>query len=251
MRQIAAVTDTDAAWEAWGRLDPYFGVITNPRFRRTNMTDKERQEFFESGRLHVEHVLGTVRAQLGPSFHPASILDFGCGVGRTLVHFAKVAPQVVGVDVSSSMLREARCNCDKEGLDNVQLLLADDGLTSLSGRFALVHSFIVFQHIPVDRGRTLLRRLLSSLAPGGVGALHFLYSKAIYANTHGAPPAPTTESIRNHIPAQPAVDPEIQMNPYNLNELFFLFQEHNIHRLNVELTDHGGEFGLFAYFRVP
>ena len=49
----------------------------------------------------------------------------------------------------------------------------------------------------------------------------------------------------------PPHDPEIQMNPYNVNELFFKLQSVGIHKFHVEFTDHGGELGLFLYFQKP
>ena len=38
---------------------------------------------------------------------------------------------VVGVDISPSMLAEARRNCDREGLDNVVLAPSDDDLSGV------------------------------------------------------------------------------------------------------------------------
>src|SRR5271163_1663522 len=73
---------TDIAWEEWGRRDPYFGVITDPRFRRAEMDDAVRREFFQSGESHVHGVLATIRKHLHPTFAPRTALDFGCGVGR-------------------------------------------------------------------------------------------------------------------------------------------------------------------------
>ena len=45
---------TDSAWEAWGKQDPYYGVITDPKFRKSALTNEAKQEFFEPGRIHAE-----------------------------------------------------------------------------------------------------------------------------------------------------------------------------------------------------
>ena len=66
------------------------------------------------------------------------------------------AERVVGVDVSPSMLAEARRNCDARGARNVELLAADR-LGTLAPEFDLVHSFIVLQHIPPRHRRADLR----------------------------------------------------------------------------------------------
>jgi ubiquinone/menaquinone biosynthesis C-methylase UbiE len=51
-----------------------------------------------------------IRRHINPEFAPRKILDFGCGVGRSPVAFAAMAEEVVGLDVSPAMLREARAN---------------------------------------------------------------------------------------------------------------------------------------------
>ena len=250
---------TDIAWEEWGRKDPYFGVITDPKFRRAELTDAARNEFFESGRAHVDYVLRMIRQYISPSFQPTSVLDFGCGVGRLLVHFAPTAAEVVGVDVSTSMLEEAQRNCDEFGVSNVRLFPSDDRLTALAGsHYELIHSFIVFQHMAPERGREIFRRLLDHLVVGGIAAVHFSYSKTCYAPTNGvAPPAPATTSIPGALriwrastaAPPPDADPEMQMNPYHLNELLFILQGAGVRRFHVEFTDHGGELGVFLFFQ--
>lgn len=248
---MTPISNTDLAWEEWGRRDPYFGVITDQKFRRSKLDDQARTEFFESGRRHVDYVMKMIHTYIDPNFRPSSIVDFGCGAGRLVVPFAQVAQQVVGLDVSPSMLNEARRNCASFRLNNVRLLLSDDELTGLTGEYDLVHSYIVFQHIPPERGRVILRRLLDFIAPGGMGAIHVLYGKRIHAETYGMPPPKSGNglpSLMKRVLA-PDADPEMQMNPYLLNEFLFLLQSAGVHRLHIEYTDHGGELGVFIFFR--
>jgi hypothetical protein len=47
------------------------------------------------------------------------------------------------------------------------------------------------------------------------------------------------------------VDPEIQMNPYNVNQILFAMQSTGISRFHTEFTDHGGELGVFIFFQTP
>ncbi len=246
---------TDNAWEEWGKRDPYFGVITHPKFRRSGMDDHIKREFFESGELDVHRVLTTIRKHIDAAFVPRTVLDFGCGVGRLLIPFAKIADEVVGLDVSRSMLQEARRNCDEHQLQNVRLFPSDDALSGLTDSFDLIHSCIVFQHIPVDRGRAIFAQLLRHLRAGGVGAVHLTYSKTHFAETHGiAPPSPPLPLLSAQASVQPGstdADPEIQMNPYNMNEILFLIQKQGILHFQTEFTDHGGELGVFLFFQKP
>jgi SAM-dependent methyltransferase len=240
---------TDAAWEEWGQRDPYYGVITDPQFRRSALNEHSKRAFFESGAAHAHHVLTVIRNHINPQFAPRRILDFGCGVGRVLVPFAAVAEEVVGVDVSQSMLEEAQRNCDERHVRNARLLSSGDDLSTLPGAFDLIHSCIVFQHIPVERGRAILSRLLRRLSTAGVAAIHVTYSKSRFAATHGAAPAGTESPPRpSELPTPGTSDPEIQMNSYNMNEILFTIQRQGAQRLYAEFSDHGGELGVFLFF---
>jgi SAM-dependent methyltransferase len=254
---------TDAAWEEWGRRDPYYGVITHPKFRRDAITEQDRREFFESGQAHVDHVMRVIRSCINSAFAPNSILDFGCGVGRIVIPFAALGSETVGLDVSASMLQEARRNCDERQLTNVGLVLSDDALSSLTGQFDLIHSFIVFQHIPPQRGKAIFANLLAHLAPGGAAAVHFGYAKRPLriapvdepAPPIAEPPQPVVEPAQTIVDpssaATPPADPEMQMNLYTVNELFCVMQDRGVHQFHVEFTDHGGELGIFLFFGVP
>jgi 2-polyprenyl-3-methyl-5-hydroxy-6-metoxy-1,4-benzoquinol methylase len=241
---------TDTAWEEWGRRDPYFGVITDPKFRSVGINEYAKQEFFASGESHVRGVLSTIRKHIDPGFAPRAALDFGCGVGRLLIPFAKAAQEVVGLDVSPSMLQEARRNCDQHGVQNVRLIQSDDALSNLIGPFDLIHSSIVFQHIPVERGRALFEKLLLQLSAGGVGAIQLTYSKTRFASTHGLAPPELPRVDTPNLRADSDADPVMQMNPYNLNEILFLMQRRGVSQFHAEYTDHGGELGVFLFFQA-
>jgi SAM-dependent methyltransferase len=240
--------DTDGEWERWGAQDPYFGVITNPEFRRENLGEVEKQRFFASGHDQAEHVIRVCREKIDSSFMPRRVLDFGCGVGRVTLALAAVAETVVGLDVSESMLREAENNRIDHSITNVIFVKSDDDLSSLPGSFDLIHSFIVFQHLEVHRGRQMFAKLIDRLAPGGLFAAHFTYGKARHAASFGRPPP--TELAPLHVnPDDVQRDPVMLMNPYDVNELLFVMQLAGVKKFFTEFTDHGGELGVFLYFQ--
>ncbi len=248
---------TDSAWEEWGRQDPYFGVLTEPKYRKSVLTAEAKKEFFDVGQAHAEYLMHMIKQRIDPVFQPQSILDFGCGVGRLVIPFARLAAEVVGMDVSSAMLLETKKNCDEQGIDNVQLFMSDDELSLLTRQFDLIHSYIVFQHISPDRGRRIFGNLLRHIRVGGVGAIHLTYSKSNYEDTHGLapplapPPIMSTTDISPPIPdaLPPGADPEMQMNPYHMNEVLFSLQSAGVSRFHTEFTDHGGELGVFVFFQ--
>lgn len=263
--------NTDVEWEKWGKSDPYFAVLTHQKFRNENLTPESKEEFFESGKSHVNQVLKTCREHFDQDFEPDAVLDFGCGTGRLVIPFAGIASQVVGLDVSDSMLDEARKNCEEQSLRNVRLIKSDDNLSNLHGQFDLVNSFIVFQHIPVERGGKLFTRLLDHLNEGGICAIHVLYSMPVQESIEEPPPDSLARKANRRFwrlvnilkrsgqatagneEATETVepDPEMQMNPYDLNEIFLTAQSAGIQRIFFEFTDHGGALGTYLYFQKP
>jgi SAM-dependent methyltransferase len=79
------------------------------------------QSRFDALAAEGVHIHG--EADLVESFHPASVLDAGCGTGRVVIELARRGIEVVGVEVDRSMLTEARRRAP--GLEWVEADLAD------------------------------------------------------------------------------------------------------------------------------
>lgn len=262
--------NSDAEWEKWGEKDPYFGVITIEKFRNRNLSKESKMEFFNSGREHVRNVIEVSRRFLDSGFSPKKVLDFGCGVGRLVMPFCEIVEQVVGLDVSESMLKEALNNCNEYSVQNVRLIKSDDKLSSLKGSYDLIHSFIVFQHIPVERGMHILTNLLSHLEDGGICAIQFIYSSP-YSQWLSHATIGKQVKLFKKIKRQVKIlmkivrdlsetrkslnlsdkDAEIQMNLYNLDEILLLIQSLGTTNLHVEFTDNSGVLGVYLYFQKP
>ncbi len=260
---------TDDDWRDWGERDPYFAVLTDPAFRRSCLDGAARDAFFASGEYHVDMLAACARRHVDPQFSFGRTLDFGCGVGRILIPLARRASSVTGVDISPAMLAEARRNCELAGVSNVVFALSDDTLSALDGLFDFVHSFIVLQHIDAGRARAFFARLVELVAPGGVAALHVMYSLSDSADRFGRPRPfglrPRTSSALHAwmhrwgsrmglVPRNPAdgrPDPHLQMNPLSLNEMMFVIQRSGALDAHVEFTDHGGGLGVLLMFRRP
>jgi SAM-dependent methyltransferase len=270
---------SDREWERWGATDPYFGVITEPRFRSANLTAEDLAAFFRSGQDHVDAVVRACRRHFGSGFAPRSVFDFGCGVGRALIPFARLADRVVGLDVSASMIAEAGRNVRRAGLDNVVLVKSDGDLSTVHGSFDLVHSVIVLQHIEVDRGMALIEQLVALAAQDGVLALHLTYGKTHVPHRYGQalPPEQPLPPPRRHpvrrllapiarpilrplrrmldgerlvapgIPETVPLEPEMHMHSYSLSQVFYVLQACGAREVFAEFTDHGGELGVLLY----
>src|SRR3990172_4801439 len=169
----------DKEWEKFGKKEPYYGVMTLDKFRKDKLDNKSIDEFIQSGRDHVEYVMDTIWTCVNPGFSPSRALDFGCGVGRCAIPLANACPHVVGIDISDSMLEEARKNCIEKSVTNLELVKSGDDLSNVLGEFDLINSSFVFQHIPPGRGEKIFKRLVELLTDNGVAVVDFLIHRDV------------------------------------------------------------------------
>ena len=222
---------THKGWDYFGRSDPYYAVLTEQHYHRTNLNEEARSRFFETGQLHMNEALDTIKSQLNGSFRPNRGLDFGCGVGRLAIPMAAICNSVVAADVSQFMLKEAEENCKRIGITNVEFVRSDDELHGISGPFDLINSHLVFQHIPRKQGMKMFRRLLEMLNDGGVGVFHFTYfrrSSIIIRFVYWIRKSSRfMNGLANLILKRPLGYPMMEMNEYQLNEVFRALQENS------------------------
>lgn len=244
--------NTDVAWEKIGANNPYYGVLTFEEYRHSNISEETREIFFQSGLTHIESILQKIRSNIDKEFTINRALDFGCGVGRLVIPLSKIAQEVTGVDVSESMLEEAKKNCEKYSIKNVKFIKSDDDLSRLSGKYNLIHSFIVFQHIPTKRGRILFKNILEHLEEGGVCILHFTYASNLKRKK-------LVSLIKKYIPLgnnfinlakrRNFFEPPMQMNAYDINDLLAVIQNFGIKNCFIDFTSHMNELGVIIYFQ--
>jgi SAM-dependent methyltransferase len=245
--------DSDQDWERLARTDPYFAVLTEPKYHG-ELSESDRAEFFRTGEAHVTEVLSIIRSRLHPTFAPARALDFGCGVGRLLIPLAARCREVTGVDVSPAMLEEARRNCDAAGASHVRLVKSEDTLAELETGFDFVHSYIVLQHIPVERGERLVRELAGRLAPDGIGVFHVTYlhppasplRRLLYWARTRLPGAHWALNIAR---GRPASTPMMQANRYSVTRLLDILSGAGCPEVHVRFTNHDGYRGVLLFAR--
>lgn len=132
-----------------------------------SMTAESRAEFFASGEAYVSRILRDIGRVTDAGFSPSSVLDFRCGVGRLVIPFAQRAGQVVGADISPSMIAEAKHDCSAAKVLGFESVESEGGLNRIHGTFGLVRSYIVLKQILWKRGRNILHALADHVAPGG------------------------------------------------------------------------------------
>ncbi len=231
--------DANKEWEKFGRKDPYFGVISHDKFRKQNLTEAAMAEFFQSGHEHVDYVMATIRAYVHHGFSPNRVLDFGCGVGRCTIPLARISKDVLGLDVSPSMLEEARRNCKMQQVANAEFAHCDDLLSGVGGAFDLIHSVFVFQNVPRERGMKLFKRLTELLSEDGIGAIQFLFerevSRAIQRLGVLRKKVPLVHGLANWLHGKPFSEPLMEKNVYDLNALIGILARAGCGNLHISL----------------
>jgi 2-polyprenyl-3-methyl-5-hydroxy-6-metoxy-1,4-benzoquinol methylase len=154
----------DRAWEDWGSVDPLYAILTDPKYRHGG---GDRTEFLATGETFAASIVHQCDA-LGLARDRGRALDFGCGVGRVTAPLSHVFDEVVGVDISESMVDTARrlhadrVNCSFEVQRTNDLRRYDDGT------FDLVLCVLVLQHMATREAMLgYLAEFARVLRPGG------------------------------------------------------------------------------------
>lgn len=244
---------SDADWEKWGQQDPYFGVLTHDKFRNVSIEDN-REEFFSTGQEFVDTVLARHSTCFGP-LKTVRALDFGCGVGRLTLALADRFDEVRGIDISPSMLAEAEKNARAEAkADRVTFGLSDDDLSQATGQYDLVFSFIVLQHIPVDRGMAIIRRLIGRVRPCGAFFLHVsTWPRPTLANRVAArlKSSPALMGLYNLARRRSFGQPTMLMGNYPLGAVLKLLHDAGVSDVVAIPESHGGIFTVGLLGRMP
>jgi SAM-dependent methyltransferase len=99
----AARLASNEEWQAWGRLDPLYGVAAIPG--RADANPWTDEAFYEMGAIDW-NLFRPKWEQYG--VRRGSCVEIGCGAGRLTAHLARYFHSVHGLDVSAGMIEYAR-----------------------------------------------------------------------------------------------------------------------------------------------
>jgi len=106
-------------------------------------------------------------------------LDFGCGTGRSTRFLRQLGFEVVGVDISTEMIAQARA-IDPQG--DYRLIPGDDMCALPRAGFSLIQSAFTFDNIPGGETKVgLFRGLHELLRPDGI-LVNIVSAPEIYTN---------------------------------------------------------------------
>ncbi len=217
----------DPGWEAFASREPYFAVLTAPKFLRQNLTPEHEREFFASGEELIDWIFHVIE-RLSPNFSPMSTLEYGCGPGRLAVPLARRPGALVAVDRSPAMLDAARREAARQGITHIEFRTPAELFTT-PRKFDFVSCIHVLQRLPEDQGLELLRALMERLASGSIGVFQVPY------RTAAAPTVRASRWIREYVPlangignvlrGKPFGDPYIAAHTYDLDRVLGLFDD--------------------------
>ncbi len=116
-----------------------------------------------------------------PVMEGASVLDLACGTGQNFPLLAERIGglgQIVGVDISSGMLRGARCRVKRDGLRNISLVQMDaaqfsrDVLQIQTGLSFIDFIICTYAFTSMHHWEAAFRSSWALLKPGGTYLIH-------------------------------------------------------------------------------
>lgn len=159
---LPATDDMHRRWDRFAREDPMFYIATARRAWTP-------EAFLESGRSTAEGVMKWI----GDDVPRRRMLDLGCGLGRTAVHFADSFDLVEAIDISPTMIEKARALCPRT---NIRFSVGSGSDLGQLGddHFDAVFCRLMFQHIP-DRQviASYLWEIARVLQPQGKAVVQF------------------------------------------------------------------------------
>ena len=135
-------------------FDQYAGQYEAILAAQTNFFDGDSNYFARYKIELAQQLVGNV----------ATVLDFGCGIGRSMPHLREVFPnaEIVGCDPSNESLRD--------GPQAKSIIRFSRWTTAKIRKFDLVIATCVFHHIPPQDRQIAIRYCYSRLKAGG----HFI-----------------------------------------------------------------------------
>jgi SAM-dependent methyltransferase len=149
-----------------GILDASGLPVPPPRLRVEVAGTAGLEWFLDSGRQQAGIIRAAAERNDAPLESTGSLLDFGCGCGRVLRHWAGLdGPEIYGSDYNERLVGWCAANLPFVTASANELA---PPLRYEDGQFGLVYAISVFTHLPHDLERDWIDELSRIVAPGGL-----------------------------------------------------------------------------------
>ena len=162
-------------WDRRAEADPYYWVAA---------TQEADLESYHASASKDCDVFLTGLEGLGTELADGSLLDLGCGIGRMTALLGSHFKSVVGVDVSSQMIEQARALHGDQ--DNVSFLVNSGAdLSELEDQsFRVICSYSVLPHLPPDIVEAYFKEMGRILEFDGVVRYQFWVGPSHHPEDH-------------------------------------------------------------------
>lgn len=190
------------------------------------------------GRRHVALYEKSRRA-LGGEATPTRVLEWGCGGGANAVHFAPLASEYVGVEVSAETLdecaRQVRSRTEAPFVPvRIDVAHPEAALAALTEPIDLFLCFYVFELLPSQEyGARVLRIAERCLRPGGMAIIQMKYDDGRW----------TSRSRRRAYRLGLA-----DMTTYRIERFWALLEQVGLSPQSIHLAPRGELDDRYAYF---
>ncbi len=155
------------AWEHMGEETAHYSVLSNDVFLPENLHDSI-DSFWASGEPEASQAIKAL-TQYGASKLSEKVgVEYGCGVGRVTVNFARHFKTVHAYDISRNHLKLALARANEQAVSNIEFHECSKDFRVAIEPCDFFYSVIVLQHNPPPVIHELLRLALNALNPGGV-----------------------------------------------------------------------------------
>ena len=151
----------ELSWEEKAVTNPLYAVMSVEEFVDSTVPTKEElNRFYRDGVKKASSLIKPWMIECNASTN-TKVLEFGCGMGRLAHGVSQFHPSehVFGIDISETMIDYARKQM--ELANNYQSIGRNGEFPFETGKFDLVYSYAVFQHIAT---RSVVEKSISEIA---------------------------------------------------------------------------------------
>ena len=232
-------------WEKNAIIDPYWSVLSLEKYKTSEISEENKKEFYQSGNGHIDYVIHELIKRFNYRIDDDAVaLDIGCGVGRCMEGMTSHFSEIHGYDISEAMILIAKKYFDekKDAIKQhiIRVSTNHEDVVSLKGKASFVHSVIVFQHIPIEDGYTLLQSTIDCIKMGGGGFIHIPVGKNYEQNDT------CTKVFQSN-------GLEIKMHAYSLDRVLSVLEKSGIKNVSCdifELDDCLNSVNIFMYKQI-
>lgn len=136
----------------------------------------QKQNYFANHRCYSDFHLAT--PAIGTyNVHGKIIVEIGCGYGRETVWFSNHAKLVYAIDVSDTIIQQARKMVTLYGNSQKVIFLLSTDMEKIPNNIDIIYSVYVFQHLTPEQTKNYIDTLYQKLEYFGQFIAHFRMGK--------------------------------------------------------------------------